>query len=501
MNRRDFVVGGSLLASVATFPKLLLSQESSTPAPVPQSPCSVQPCPKPPATKSPIAAGTQPYTRIAETQRRFTSPAVEQKIRDVRAVITNRDLAWMFENCYPNTLDTTVTFTGDAGQEDTFIITGDIPAMWLRDSTAQTTVYLPLARSDQKLQAMFRGLIRRQARCILLDPYANAFYADARLGEWCQDLTAMKPGLHERKWEIDSLCYPIRLSYMYWKATGDRDAFDDQWRAAMNLIVETFRVEQRLAGPSPYRFGRKAAWFYDNSPNGGVGNPTSKIGLIHSAFRPSDDCCFFPFLVPSNMFAETSLRQLAEIATAVVDDHQLKTTCLTLADQIRDALLQHAVYQHPVRGRIYAFEVDGYGNALMMDDANVPSLLALPYLGWCSPKDATYRRTREFVLSDSNPFFHRGRLAEGIGGPHVAPNKIWPLSIILRALTSRDDREILSCLRMLMATHAGTGLMHESFDPDRPDDFSRSWFAWCNSMFGELIVNLAERKPGLLKAV
>lgn len=497
MNRRDFVISGGLFISAAALPRQALSQPApgAGPAPCPVLPPNtvqvVLPPKRPPITR---------YSRVPEMQRRFTCSAVEGKIREIQAIATP-ELGWLFENCYPNTLDTTITFTGGAGREDTFVITGDIPAMWLRDSTAQTAVYLPLARSEPALQALFRGLIRRQSRCVLLDPYANAFYADARYGEFCNDTTTMKRGVHERKWEVDSLCYPIRLSYLYWKATGDTSAFDDDWRAAMKLIVETFRTEQRLDGKTPYRFSRKAAWFYDNSPNSGAGNPTRKIGLIHSAFRPSDDCCFYPFLIPSNMFAEVSLRQLAEMAASVLDDDQLRTACLSMADELHRAIMRFAICRHPEKGNIYAFEVDGYGNALMMDDANVPSLLALPYLGCCSPAGATYRRTRQFVLSDSNPYFHRGRLAEGIGGPHVGPTKIWPLSIIMRALTSNDDREIVNCLRMLVGTHAGTGLMHESFDPDRPEDFTRPWFAWCNSLFGELIVNVAERKPALLRSV
>jgi hypothetical protein len=439
--------------------------------------------------------------RPPPAQRTFVSAAVEARIAAVRARINSPELAWLFENCYPNTLDTTVTFEDGAEGADTFVITGDIPAMWLRDSTAQTRVYLPLAKEDPALRGLFRGLIRRQARCILLDPYANAFYRGAELGEWSHDETAMKPGVHERKWELDSLCYPIQLASTYWEATGDRTPFDGTWLAAARLAVATMRTEQRMTGDTPYRFARKSDFFFDNSPNRGVGSPTRKIGLIHSAFRPSDDGCVFPFLIPSNCFAERSLRQLARLAVEVAGDSALQKECGALADALHEALQRHALCEHPVHGRIYAYEVDGFGNALMMDDANVPSLLALPYLGCCAPGDPVYRRTRECALSRDNPYFHQGRLAEGIGGPHVGPTMIWPLSIILRALTSTDDAEIEACVRMLLRTHAGTGFMHESFDPDDPSRFTRPWFAWCNSMFGELIGQLADTKPGLLAGI
>jgi meiotically up-regulated gene 157 (Mug157) protein len=361
-----------------------------------------------------------------------------------------------------------------------------------------TLPYVDLAPQDESLRRLFRGLLRRQARCVLLDPYANAFYPGAETGEFRDDETEMKAGVHERKWEIDSLCYPLRLAHAYWRATADRAPFDGTWLAAARLILDTLRVQQRLDGTSPYRFARKSDFFYDHSPNRGLGNPTRKVGLIHSAFRPSDDGCFYPFLIPANFFAVTALRQLAELAREIYRDEPLAGACIQLADTVRAALARHATCEHPARGRIFAFEVDGFGNALMMDDANVPSLLALPYLGACDAADPVYRRTREFVLSSDNPYYRRGRLAEGVGGPHVAPTMIWPLSIILRARTSRDEAEIVHCLRMLAATDAGTGFIHESFDSDDPGKFSRPWFAWANSQFGELIVHLSQHFPATL---
>jgi len=434
------------------------------------------------------------------SQRAFVSDAVEETIASVKRSIRNPYLATLFENCYPNTLDTTVEFSRRNSKPDTFVITGDIPAMWLRDSTAQVLPYLPLAGKDEKIRDLFRGLIQRQANCILLDSYANAFYPDNRKGPFASDETEMRPGVHERKWEIDSLCYPIRLAYKYWSTTGDAEPLDSAWHDAARRIVSTFREQQRLTGDGPYRFARMTTAFYDNSPNSGLGNPTRKVGLIHSAFRPSDDACLFPFLIPSNMFAMVSLRQLHEMADKVLADRQLAGDAARLADELSAALEKHAIITHPTHGKIYAYEIDGFANALLMDDANVPSLLALPYLGSCKPDDPVYRQTRAFVWSSDNPYFFRGRF-EGIGGPHVGPGMIWPLSFIMRALTSINEQEIEQCLRALIDTSTDSGFMHESFDAQDPHKFTRPWFAWCNSAFGELVLTIFKSHPAILQRV
>jgi meiotically up-regulated gene 157 (Mug157) protein len=449
------------------------------------------------------AAGEPTFTptgRPPVAQRTFVSESVEHQIANVKGAIRNPQLATLFENCFPNTLDTTVRFSQSNGKPDTFVITGDIPAMWLRDSSAQVLPYVSLAPKDKKLQLLFQGLIHRQAKCVLLDSYANAFYQSNKTGPFAKDLTEMRPGVHERKWEIDSLCYPIRIAYGYWKSTGDAQPLDHDWHMAARRIVATFREQQRLKSDGPYRFQRLTTSFYDNSPNAGLGNPTAKVGLLHSAFRPSDDACLFPFLIPSNLFAVVSLRQLQQIASSVLHDQELADDSARLADELDSALQKYAVINHSNHGKIYAYEVDGFGNALLMDDANVPSLLSLPYLGCCTRDDETYVRTRGFVLSGDNPFFFRG-VAEGIGGPHIGPGMIWPLSIIMRALTSQDEKEIESCLRMLVATTGGAVFMHESFDAQDPGKYTRPWFAWCNSLFGELIVHIYESHPQVLQRV
>jgi meiotically up-regulated gene 157 (Mug157) protein len=445
-----------------------------------------------------LAAQDLPPQRPPVDERKFVSEAVEGTIQRVKTDIADAELAWMFENCYPNTLDTTVEFSIKDGRPDTFVITGDIHAMWLRDSTAQVWPYLPLAHDDDKLGQLLAGVINRQTQCILIDPYANAFNDGPTGGGWQEDLTEMKPELHERKYEIDSLCYPVRLAHGYWKATGDASVLDGDWRAAAKLIVKTFREQQRKEDRGPYRFQRTTAVAYDTVPLGGYGNPTRKVGLIHSIFRPSDDACVYPFLVPSNLFAVSILSSLSEMFIEEFGDRAFAAECDELAREVAEALETYALAPHGPHGRIYAYEIDGFGNALFMDDANVPSLLALPYLNAARASDTAYQATRSFVLSDDNPYFFRGRAGEGIGGPHVGLDMIWPLGITMRALTSTDDDEILACLRMLKATHADTGFMHESFHKDDQYDFTRAWFAWANTLFGELIVKLHEERPRLL---
>jgi meiotically up-regulated gene 157 (Mug157) protein len=435
-------------------------------------------------------------------ERLFTSAAVESEIARVKALLTTRKLAWMFENCFPNTLDTTVNYSKKEGADDTFVYTGDIHAMWLRDSAAQVWPYIPLAERDDDLRRMIAGVINRQVECILIDPYANAFNNGAGESEWMSDNTKMRPELHERKWEIDSLCYPIRLAYQYWKTTGDVSVFGERWVEAVEMIVKTFREQQRKENRGPYRFERRTTRALDTMTNGGWGNPVKPVGLIASCFRPSDDASTFLFLVPSNFFAVTSLRKAAEIVETVNGNLSLALDCRALADEVEAALKQYAVYPHPKYGDIYAYEVDGFGNHLLTDDANVPSLLSMAYLGDVPADDPIYRNTRRFVWSEDNPYFFKGSACEGIGGPHIGYDMIWPMSIMMRAFTSTDDNEIKECVKMLLDTDADTGFMHESFHKDNPAKFTRSWFAWQNTLFGELILKLiADGKTDLLNSI
>nr|WP_297382885.1 glycoside hydrolase family 125 protein [uncultured Roseateles sp.] len=446
-------------------------------------------------------------SRPPPAQRRFISPAVDAAIADLQRRIGDPELAWMFGNCLPNTLDTTVTEGTVDGKPDTFVITGDIDAMWLRDSSAQVWPYLPFAREDDALRRLIRGVIHRHARCLLIDPYANAFLEDPRARtqlKWAiGDLTDMRPGVSERKWELDSLCWPIRLAHGYWRATGDTTPFDAQWAEAMRAVLRTMREQQRKNGRGPYRFQRKAEAATETLVLDGYGHPGRPVGLIHSMFRPSDDACVFPFLVPANLFAVVSLRQLAAMADAVLHDAALASEAKALADEVAAALRRHARLRTPA-GEVWAYEVDGFGNQFFMDDANAPSLLSLPYLGVCAVGDALYRRTRARAWSPDNPYFFRGRVAEGTGGPHEGLRMIWPMSLTMKALTApataAGDAEIRQCLRWLQASHAGTGFMHEAFDQDDAAHFTRPWFAWANGLFGELILNLARHRPALLQS-
>ena len=433
------------------------------------------------------------------SKRNFTSKAVEETIVQVKKQLKDPKLAWMFENCFPNTLDTTVHFRTIDKRPDTFVYTGDIHAMWLRDSAAQVWPYLSLMKKDEPLRLLIAGVINRQTKCVLIDPYANAFNDGPTGSEWKTDMTDMKPELHERKWEIDSLCYTVRLAYNYWKITGDTSVFSSDWKKAAALILKTFKEQQRKDGLGSYKFQRKTERQLDTLSNNGWGAPVKPVGLIVSSFRPSDDATTYGFLIPSNLFAVVSLKQLAEISTRVTKDTAFASQCTALASEVQTAITQYAIADHLNYGKIYAFEVDGFGNRLFMDDSNVPSLLALPYLGCVAENDPLYLNTRKFVWSADNPYFFKGKAAEGIGGPHIGYDMVWPMSLTVKAMTSADDAEIKYCVKTLRDTDAGTGFIHESFHKDNPEKFTRSWFAWANTLFGELILKLVnEGKAGLL---
>ncbi len=445
------------------------------------------------------AAAGFPVVRKPSASRNFESKAIESAIKEFKSKVKDKELAWLFENCFPNTLDTTVTHKVVNGKPDTYVITGDIDAMWLRDSSAQVWPYMAFIKKDKPLQQLIEGVINRQTQFILKDPYANAFYDDPeKRGEWATDATDMKPGVHERKWEIDSLCYPIRLGYNYWKTSGETAPFDTEWQQAIKAILKVFREQQKKDGNGPYSFQRTTPHATDTLPLKGAGYPVKPIGLISSAFRPSDDATVFSFLIPSNFFAVVSLNQAAEMMEQISKDRSTAAELRKLSQEVEKALQEHAIVEHPKYGKIYAFEIDGFGSRMLMDDANVPSLLSLPYLDAIDAKDPVYQNTRKFVWSLDNPFFFKGKAAEGIGGPHVDMDMIWPMAITIKGLTSSDKNEIKECIATLKATHGDTGFMHESFHKDDPKNFSRSWFAWANTLFGELLWKTYQESPELL---
>jgi meiotically up-regulated gene 157 (Mug157) protein len=458
------------------------------------------------AQSLPAQATNSPFTGLAgrppEATRRFRSPVIERTIADMRKAVTSPELAQLFENCFPNTLDTTVFAGTYQGKPDTYVITGDIDAMWLRDSSAQVWPYLQFAREDLEIANLLEGVIRRQARLIQLDSYANAFTRDPTdppLSWSVHDKTDMRPGVGERKWEIDSLCYPVRLAYSFWKVTGSRSPFDAEWMKAAKRIVATFREQQRTTGSGPYHFQRAAANPTDTLPMHGYGNPVRPNGLICSSFRPSDDACIYPLFIPANLFAAVTLDHIAKISSGLYSDTAFANECSAFAKQVRAAVMQHGIVHHPDHGEILAYEIDGFGNTLSMDDANAPGLVSLAYLELLPETDPLYQRTRAFALSPANPYFYRGTAGEGIGGPHIGLDYIWPMSILLRAMTSTSDAEIVACLRTLSTTTAGTNFMHESFHKDDPAKYTRPWFAWANGLFGELLLKLRAERPTLLR--
>ena len=434
------------------------------------------------------------YHRLPVEKRCFTSKAVEKQIKQMhKALVAVSPKLWqMFQNSFPNTLDTTVFPNGDK----TFVITGDIDAMWLRDSGAQVWTYISYIKDDPELAKLIKGVILQQLEFICLDPYANAFMDDPnKESHWATDYTKMKKGVHERKYEIDSLCYPLRLAYQYWLLTGDTSIFGELWQKAMDEILAVFREQQRKDGnKTSYKFQRTTHVLHDTYSNYGYGHPAKSCGMIASAFRPSDDSQIFPYLIPANFFAESVLRKAAEILTKVNKDESRTKECLALADEIRAGLAKYATVVHPKYGRVYAFEVDGFGSHLLMDDANAPSLLSLPYLcpELVSIDDPVYQNTRKMVFSEDNPYYFSGTVngvkIGGIGSPHTGYDKVWPMSIIMKGLTSNDKMEQLECVRLLVETDGETGFMHESFNPNNPKDFTRSWFAWANGLFGELVI-------------
>lgn len=416
--------------------------------------------------------------------------AVQQALSEMETKLAhNPKLAQMFKNCFPNTLETTTRKLEDG---TSFVFTGDIPAMWLRDSSAQVRHYLPLAAQDEELQQIIEGLVKRQIMCIHIDPYANAFNDEPNNKRWETDFTDINPWVWERKYEIDSLCYPIQLSYLYWKETGKTGMFDKQFQRAAHLIVELWKTEQRHFELSQYRFARVNCPPTDTLRNNRMGMPVNYTGMTWSGFRPSDDACTFGYLIPANMFAVVVLRYLEEIARDIFDDEDLELKAKLLRDDIDYGIQNYGIYRHPKYGKIYAYETDGFGNYNLMDDANVPSLLSIPYLGYVSADDPIYQNTRKFILSEENPYFFEGTAAKGIGSPHTPKNYIWHIALSMQALTSNDPQEIAMLVKLLTETDGGTGYMHEGFNVDDPAQFTREWFAWSNSLFAELIYKLAK---------
>jgi meiotically up-regulated gene 157 (Mug157) protein len=304
----------------------------------------------------------------------------------------------------------------------------------------------------------------------------------------------------------------------YFEATRDDSPFGKQWRLAMDNILEV--ILKNIQPEIPYTFRRNSKEPTETLLHG-MGQPTRRTGLSRSPFRPSDDATVFPYLIPANVMAHSYLKKMLNsgiVRQGEIPDPNIKDFAFPKkhdsvhinannVDKFIFVGLEHfSTLRHPVHGLIYAYEVDGYGSHYLADDANVPSLLSLPYFGYVSRMDETYLRTRKFLLSLNNPWFFQGKAAEGIGSPHGhGIDYIWPMSIIMRALTSEDEEEIRDCLDMLKnsalalpESDPGFGFFHESFQKDNPKSYTRSWFAWVNSLFGELIMQIADERPHIL---
>jgi len=422
-----------------------------------------------------------------------TYAAIHATVRDMRRRLADwPELADLFAACYLNTLETTVELLDDGS---TFVITGDIPAMWLRDSTAQVMPYVPLAARDDDVRRLVRGLVQRQADFITVDAYANAFNRAPTGPGWPGDVPTPDPWVWERKFELDSLCSALALCHAYWTATRDGGAFAGVVHEMLWTIVRLLRTEQHHEDESPYTFERPRPWApYDTLTREGKGSRTTWTGMVWSGFRPSDDACTYGYLIPANMFAVVTLGSLAALARDALQDGALSQAATALRTDIERGIQTYGTVAHPRFGQIYAYETDGFGNYGLMDDANVPSLLSIPYVGYRARTDPVYLNTRRFVLSAENPYYFEGHVARGIGSPHTPAGYIWPMALAMQGLTASDPGEQRAVLRTLVASAAGTQLMHESFHPDDPRQFTRPWFAWANSLFAQLVLEWSRER-------
>lgn len=412
-------------------------------------------------------------------------------IKDILSLIKEKlageeKLIEVFENCFINTLDTTIKKLED---RTTYVITGDIPAMWLRDSTCQLRPYLVLAKQEEEIADLISGLVERQFQYINIDPYANAFNEQPNGNCWRNDNTDMGDWIWERKYEVDSLCYPIQLAYLLWKNAERTQHFNNTFQEGIKKILEIWHIEQDHEHKSNYRFERENTFFTDTLSRDGKGALVkSNIGLTWSGFRPSDDACIYGYLIPSNMFAVVVLGYLEEIEKEVFNDTILAGQAKLLKEEIQEGIETYGVTKLENYGEVYAYEIDGYGQYNLMDDANVPSLLAMDYIGYKGRKTQVAENTKRFILSEANPYFYKGKVAEGIGSSHTPARYIWPIALGMQGLTTSDKEEQRRILEILVNTDGEKKAMHEGFDVDNPKNYTREWFSWANAVFSELVL-------------
>ena len=407
-------------------------------------------------------------------------------VADFEKRITDESLKEVFHKCFFNTIETTTFFEDDGSA---FIITGDIPAMWLRDSSAQVMQYLYFAKQCPSVQKLIKGLLKKQFSYILIDAYANAFNREANGNGHAYDLDQQSPWVWERKFELDSLCYPLWLLLRYYEKTGDRSCMDGLFFKAFDKIIEVFRIEQDHA--------EKSAYYHEIKGCGkkhwcGRGTAVSGGGLVWSGYRPSDDKCSYGYYLPGNMFIVAVLTKLAPVFRDILGDAERAKICERLAGEIQTELERLAVVEIDGK-KVYALETDGLGNYNLMDDANIPNLLAMPYYEYPYIDKEIYENTRTRMLSFANPYYFEGKTLKGIGSPHTPKNRVWPLSLIIQALTSDDVCEIEDCIQMVVNSTGGTGYIHESVHKDNDRIYSRAWFAWANSLFAYLILEKSSK--------
>ncbi|KAL1387440.1 hypothetical protein HDK64DRAFT_274583 [Phyllosticta capitalensis] len=462
-----------------------------------------------------------PAQRPIPACRTFNSSEVEDTLQRLKGKVSDPDLYRLFENTYPNTLDTAIKWKGVAAnnseEELTFVITGDINAMWLRDSANQMQSYLPLLKpsdSPTSLASLWRGVINLQARYVNTSPYCNSFQpppeSKLKREEGTGDKVFPKYSndtVFECKYELDSLAAFLEVSDNYYNATQDSAFFEKfQWVAAVQSVLKVAKdmmtptyADDGRVNESPYSFTRQTDRASETLLNDGLGSPVlGGTGLIRSAFRPSDDSTIFQLFIPANMMFSRYLDSAANIVAA------LRSPPAGLEQEMRDmaASLRRAITSYGIvdsqNGRIFAYEVDGYGSRNIMDDANIPSLLSSAFFGYVDRTDEVYQNTRRLVLSSLNPYWAKGPVISSVGGPHVGPGKGWPMALIVRIFTSDDEQEIVAALQTLLSTTDGLGLIHESINAFNVSDWTRQWFSWVNGLFGQMIVDLEDRKPEIL---
>ncbi|CAJ2512238.1 Uu.00g052530.m01.CDS01 [Anthostomella pinea] len=463
------------------------------------------------------------------------------------------DLARLFENAFPSTTDTTVKFhtSGstdgkkkvktspyDEGKWEgphSFVITGtslaelvpilpelwltvaftgDIIAEWLRDSTNQLSPYQALAKKDPKIHQLIMGAINTQSEYVIESPYCNAFQPPPISGlsishNGQDDMVhpVYEPSfVFECKYELDSLAHFLALSNDFHDHTGATEYMTPRWFLALETLLNVLEQQsQSTFDPETGRYRRNEYTFSRSTNTGtetlnlnGVGNPLNNgTGLVRSAFRPSDDATILGLFIPANAMMAVELKRTAQ---ALKDAHKdvLAQTIEKWSQTITDGIWEHGVVRHGIFGNVFAYEVDGYGSSILMDDANYPSLLALPLMGFVKADDETYQNTRRMLLSkQTNPYYLSGREFHGIGGPHIGLTNAWPMSLLIQAQTSDDDTEIAECLQLVLSS-SKLGLIHESVDVNMMHSYTRSWFAWANGVFAETILDIAKRKPHLI---